>query len=170
MATSPSPSPPPAAGASPVVLSPEAAAAAVAVIAAAAATRVDGAAAAAAAAAGTPPPPSPLLTSAEKSALRSLAGTRERAKLLVDVRMAGTTPSAAFMTVLTQSLGAHELVKVRTGVSKKAAAKALGQGLAAAVGGQVVQVMGHTVLLWRAKGKERGRGIDLAKLVAGRTR
>ena len=58
------------------------------------------------------------------------------------------TPNA--ISNVMESLASHELVQLRLGVEKKNEAKQLGLQLAEQTQSDVVQILGHTILLFRA--------------------
>ncbi|CAM9137994.1 unnamed protein product [Discosporangium mesarthrocarpum] len=105
------------------------------------------------------------LTGREKRALRSLAGRRRSEGKLRIMNLGYIDPPDGFMQELDTSLRSHELVNVRlAAVGKKAEAKELGASLATHMDAELVQTMGHTVLLFRP-GKGAKSKIDLKTLV-----
>ena len=62
--------------------------------------------------------------------------------------------SEGLVAALDVALDTHELVKVRLGESAGADRRALGAAVAEAAGGELVQVLGRTVLVYRRRNKD----------------
>ena len=62
--------------------------------------------------------------------------------------------SQGLVEALDAALLTHELVKVRLGESAGSDRRALGAALAEAAGGELVQVLGRTVLVYRRRKKD----------------
>jgi RNA-binding protein YhbY len=93
------------------------------------------------------------LSGQERRMLRSEAGRREARKELAVVRLpedpARDPGYAAAAREIAERLRREEIVRVKTAAKKKKDAKVVGQDLAQAVGGEVAQVIGHTILLYK---------------------
>jgi RNA-binding protein len=86
------------------------------------------------------------LSGKQRRTLRALGHHR---KPLVQVGHAGVTE--ALLAALEQALHDHELVKVRVLETAPEPRAAVAVGLASATGSAVAQVLGRTVLLYRAR-------------------
>ena len=84
------------------------------------------------------------LTSKERAALRKEA---HGLPATVHIGKQGLTPSV--LQSLEDALRTHELVKIHLGKSNDFDSKEAARELAEAVGAEVVQVIGHTVTLFR---------------------
>ncbi|HEY2747536.1 MAG TPA: ribosome assembly RNA-binding protein YhbY [Polyangia bacterium] len=62
--------------------------------------------------------------------------------------------SEGLLSALDVALDTHELVKVKLGDSAGADRRALGAAIAEAAGGELVQVLGRTVLVYRRRKKD----------------
>ncbi|KAG5191507.1 hypothetical protein JKP88DRAFT_231177 [Tribonema minus] len=107
------------------------------------------------------------LSGKEKRALRALAGALKAESRLCTLQLGASLASAAFVAQLRDSLRAFELVNVRSRtLAKKAECKELASSLAAETESEIVQVVGHTILLYRRRrrGEEAGRdSVDIEK-------
>jgi RNA-binding protein len=61
--------------------------------------------------------------------------------------------SEGLVSALDVALDTHELIKIKLGESAGADRRALGAALAEAAGGELVQVLGRTVLVYRRRAK-----------------
>jgi CRS1 / YhbY (CRM) domain len=102
------------------------------------------------------------LTGQDRRALRSEAGRREARKTLATVRLpVDASRDPGYVTAakeIGERLRREEIVRVKTAEKKKKNAKAVGEGLAEAIGAELAQVLGHTVLLYK---KAEDDGADL---------
>jgi len=62
--------------------------------------------------------------------------------------------SEGLVAALDVALDTHELIKVKLGESAGADRRALGAAVAEAAGGELVQVLGRTVLVYRRRAKD----------------
>ena len=107
------------------------------------------------------------LSGKERRALRALAGALKGENKLRTLQLAGADISEGFTAQLNDSLRAFELVNIKTRtITKKAECKELAEQLSSITASSVVQVVGHTVLLYRKRkqGETGSAGsIDVAK-------
>ncbi len=87
-----------------------------------------------------------MLTGKHRRYLRALGHHREP---VVQVGKDGI--SEGLVAALDTALETHELVKVKLGEAAGADRRALGAAVAEAVGGELVQVLGRTVLVYRRR-------------------
>ena len=87
-----------------------------------------------------------MLTGKQRRYLRALGHHREP---VVQVGKDGI--SEGLVAALDVALETHELVKVKLGEAAGADRRALGAAVAEAVGGELVQVLGRTVLVYRRR-------------------
>jgi RNA-binding protein len=88
----------------------------------------------------------PVLTGKQRRHLRALGHHRDP---VVQVGKEGI--SEGLVAALDVALETHELIKVKLGESAGADRRALGAAVAEAVGGELVQVLGRTVLVYRRR-------------------
>jgi RNA-binding protein len=88
----------------------------------------------------------PVLTGKQRRFLRALGHHREP---VVQVGKDGI--SEGLVAALDVALETHELVKVKLGEAVGADRRTLGAAIAEAVGGELVQVLGRTVLVYRRR-------------------
>jgi RNA-binding protein len=91
----------------------------------------------------------PVLTGKQRRFLRALGHHREP---VVQVGKDGI--SEGLVAALDVALNSHELVKVKLGESAGADRRAMGAAVAEAAGGELVQVLGRTVLVYRRRAKD----------------
>ncbi len=96
------------------------------------------------------------LSSAQK---RFLKGMAHHLDPVVLVGQHGITE--AVTAKVGRDLGHHELIKVRVGRDAPVKAKEAAAGLAQAVGAELVQVIGHMVVLYKPHPDPKERGIVL---------
>jgi RNA-binding protein YhbY len=105
------------------------------------------------------------LSGKDKRSLRALACNLKADASLCTLQLGGEATSG-FYIQLEDSLRAFELVNIRTHtINKKAECKVLADQLAAETDATVVQVVGHTILLYRKRraGEESGRAsVDIS--------
>ncbi len=88
----------------------------------------------------------PVLNGKQRRYLRALGHHREP---VVQVGKEGL--SEGLVAALDTALETHELVKVKLGAAAGADRRALGAAVAEAAGGELVQVLGRTVLVYRRR-------------------
>lgn len=119
--------------------------------------------------------PSCSLTGRDRRTLRSEAGRREAAGKLAYVRMPRAedpvTAESPVVREVSDRLAREEIVRVKTAEKKKKLAAAVGEFLAEACEGEVAQVIGHTVLIYREAQKDAtlSEGLARIKLEPGET-
>ena len=91
----------------------------------------------------------PVLNGKQRRFLRALGHHREP---VVQVGKDGI--SEGLVAALDVALDTHELVKVKLGEAAGADRRAMGAAVAEAAGGELVQVLGRTVLVYRRRAKD----------------
>ena len=89
----------------------------------------------------------------ERRALRAISN-RLKQDLGLVVLQCDESPSENFMSNLQDVLKSREMVQIRADVQKKKEAKELGSKLAEDTCSELVQVLGHTILLYRSCGPQ----------------
>ncbi len=90
-----------------------------------------------------------MLTGKQRRFLRALGHHREP---VVQVGKEGI--SEGLVAALDVALDTHELVKIKLGESAGADRRSMGAAVAEAAGGELVQVLGRTVLVYRRRAKD----------------
>jgi RNA-binding protein len=91
----------------------------------------------------------PVLSGKQRRFLRAMGHHKDP---IVQVGKDGI--SEGLLSALDVALDTHELVKVKLGDSAGADRRALGAAIAEAAGGELVQVLGRTVLVYRRRKKD----------------
>lgn len=94
-----------------------------------------------------------MLTSSEKRALKQRGQT-----MPADCRLGKAQLSDGFLANLNRLLDQRELVKLRFAELEGSARKELAETICAAVGADLVQVVGRTVLMYRPKPDDESDG------------
>ncbi len=102
------------------------------------------------------------LTGAQRRALRSEAGRRASTGTLRTVTLGANPSTETAARAVDDALKRDELVRVRTSVRKRKEAAAIGAEIASATDAHVAQVLGHTVLIYRAN--EKGSSLKLPEV------
>lgn len=92
------------------------------------------------------------LTGKHRRILRAIANRMKSNNEMSTLQYSGKTEQddGAFIENLKSILIAHELVAIKTKVEKRKLAKAIGEKLAVETDSNLVQVVGHTILLYQA--------------------
>ncbi|KAJ8907631.1 hypothetical protein NDN08_007741 [Rhodosorus marinus] len=96
------------------------------------------------------------LTSKERAELRSIAGRKEMVKELITMFINEDGPPEDFSMRLDKELASHEIVKLKMKVKKKKEAKTIAEVLVGGVNAEIVQVTGHTVVVYRERKNSPG--------------
>ena len=92
------------------------------------------------------------LTTKQKKALR---GEGHHLNPVVHVGQAGVHPPVIEKTL--RELEAHELIKIRVGLGSSQSAKEVAPVLSEATSAEVIQVIGHTILIFKKRKKKQNK-------------